>query len=131
MTQIPILEALLHPPLGLLVRSLIPGTWSGSFDLDRPGPTPPFNNVNAYGLTWDFFTVPAGYGRDLWLPNVFDRPMLRGSTIHTGLDSHDLVSEWHDFYSEGTYWLWANPGPTRIHLDVSPGVELTLFWLLV
>lgn len=132
MTQVPILEALLHPPLGALQRSLITGLFTGAGDLTRAtGGPPPFNNVNAYGLTWDFFTVPAGYGRELGNPDLFDRRMIQLSTIHTGFDAHDLISEFHEFRAEGIYWLWNNPGPTRIHYDIAPGVEVVFFWLLV
>lgn len=132
MTQTPILEAILHPPLGILQRELVTGLFSGSGDLTRPAAAPPpFNHVNAYGLSWTFFTVPVGYGRDLWQPQVFDRAMMRLGTVHTDIAGHDLFSEWHDFYSDGIYWLWNNPGPTRIHYDISPGVEVTFYWLLI
>jgi hypothetical protein len=133
MTQVAIFEALSHPPLGTLVRELLPALYTGSGDLTRPAPLPipPFNNVNAFGLTWDFFTVPAGYGRDVQTPAVFDRPMMRLSTVHTGLDGHDIISEWHDFFSDGVYWLWTHAGPTRIHYDISPGVSVSFFWLIL
>jgi hypothetical protein len=57
--------------------------------------------------------------------------MMRLSTVHTDLSGHDITSEWHDFFSEGVYWLWANPGPTRVHYDISPGVVVNFFWLLL
>jgi hypothetical protein len=124
-------ELLLHPPLGLITRELITGVFDGSGDLDRSGPTPPFNHVNAFGLTWDFFTVPAGMGRTLGNPVIYEQRMLQLSTVHEGFDGHALVSEYHDFYAEGIYWLFANPGPLRVHYEIAPGVEVTFFWLLV
>lgn len=132
MTQTPILEALLHPPLGLLRRELVTGLFSGSGELTRPQAVlPPFNNVNAYGLTWDFFTVPAGYGFDEGVVPIYDRRMLQVATTHIDFDDHELVSEFHEFRSQGIYWLWENPGPRRILYDISPGVEITFFWLVV
>jgi hypothetical protein len=116
----------------LLTRELISGTFTGSGDLTRStGALAPFNHVNAYGLTWDFFTVPAGYGFTLGEPNVYDERMVQASTVHTGYDGHDLTSEYHAFYAEGIYWLWDNPGPTRVHYEIAPGVVVVFFWIIV
>jgi len=132
MTLTPISEALLHPPLGLIKRLLIPGTFENSGDLQRmTGALPPFNNVNAYGLTWSFFTIPAGFGQTPGFPVIYDERMLQLSTVHTSFDGHDVISEYHDFRVDGIYWLWQNPGPTRIHYEIAPGVVLTFFWLVV
>lgn len=133
MTQtVPILETILHPPLGLLQRELIPGLLSGSVDLTRnTGSLAPFNNVNAYGLSWAFFTVPIGFGFEIGFPDVYFNRMLQASTVHTDFAGHELVSEYHSFFSEGIYWLWQNPGPSRVHLEIEPGVELQAFWLIV
>lgn len=133
MTQIvPILEQILHPPLGLLQRELISGLFSGAGDLTRPAPLPgPFNHVNAYGLSWTFFTIPAGFGSTPGTPILYEERMLQLSTIHTDLGGHDLISEWHAFFSDGVYWLWENPGPTRVHYEIAPGVQVTFFWLLL
>lgn len=133
MTQtIPILETLLHPPIGLLQRELIPGLVSGSGDLTRStGALAPFDHVNAYGLTWSFFTVPVTFGFDFGSPAVYDERMVQLSTIHTDFVGHDIISEYHAFSVEGIYWLWDNPGPTRIHYEVQVGVQLVLYWLIV
>lgn len=125
---VPVLDAITHPPLGVLQRELIPGIGSGSHDLTRPGGP---LNVNAYGLTWDAFTVPITWGRTLGNPDVFENRLLQASTVHTGIDSHDLVSEYHDFYAEGIYWLWENPFPTRVHVEINVGITLVLFWLIL
>lgn len=126
-TNVPILEAILHPPLGALTRELITGTFTGAHDFTRTvGPVA----VNAYGLAWDIFTLPAGWGITYGQPNVYEPRLLQANTIHTGFDGHDLVSEYHDFYTEGIYWLWANPFPTRVHVEISPGVVLVFHWLI-
>jgi len=130
MTQTPILEALLHPPLGLLKRELITGTFSGSGDLTRSGTTAPFNNVNAYGLTWSFFTVPAPFGFEFGSPDIYEHRMIQLSTIHTDGGAHDFISEFRDFRSEGLYWLWANPGPTKIHYEIQVGVSVVFYCLV-
>jgi len=133
MTQIvPIFEALIHPPLGAIQRELIPGVFSGAGDLDRKtGNLPPFNNVNAYGLTWTFFTVPAAFGRIAGDPIVFEERMLQLSTIHADALGHEFTSEFHDFRSEEIWWLWENTGPTRIHYEIQVGVVVVFFWLII
>lgn len=127
-TNVPVLEAILHPPLGALTREIIPGVFTGSHDFTRPGGP---LAVNAYGLTWDIFTLPTNWGITYGQPNVYSPRLLQANTIHTGLDGHDLVSEYHDFYTEGIYWLWANPFPSRVHVEISPGVELAFFWIII
>lgn len=127
-TNVPVLEAILHPPLGALQRELIPGITSGSHDLTRPvGPL----NVNAYGLTWDILTVPDTWGILFGQPNVWETRLLQANTVHVGLDGHSLISEYHDFFTEGLYWLWFNPFPDHVHVEINIGVALTLFWLVI
>lgn len=126
---VPILNALIHPPIGALARTDITGLFTGSGNLTRPGAFPPFNNVAAYGLTWDFFTVPAGFGSTPGNPVVYEERMVQLSTVHTDILGHDIVSEYHAFSVEGIYWLWENPGPTRIHYEIAPGVQIIFWWL--
>lgn len=133
MTQsVPILDAILHPPLGAMQREIIPGLFTGAGDFQRnDGHLPPWNNVNAYGMTWTFVTVPAGFGFQLGSPIVFDERMLQVSTVHTDFAGHDIISEYHEFHVEGIYWLWANVGPTRVHVEAAPGLSVQLYWLVV
>lgn len=125
-------QSILHPPIGFLQRELIPGTFTDSGDLTRPASVlPPFNNVNAYGLTWSFFSVPVGIGRDLGTPDVFEERMVQLSAMYEDFAGHELVGEFHDFRVEGIYWLWEQAGPKRIHYEILDGVELVFHWLIV
>lgn len=127
MTQVPVFEAIIHPPLGLLQRDLIAGVFTGSGDLTRPsGPL----NVDGYGLTWTFFSVPAPFGYELGSPIVYHDRMIQLSAIHRDLAGHDLVSEYHAFNVEGIYWLWENPFPQRIHYEIQVGVSVIFSWLV-
>jgi hypothetical protein len=129
---IPLFDVLLHPPLGLLQRELISGTFSGAGDLTRnTGALPPFNNVNAYGLTWDIVSIAATEGYRLGQPVIYEHSLIQASTTHRDFAGHDLISEFHDFYSEGIYWLWDNPGPQLVHYEIPINVSLALFWLVV
>lgn len=128
----PIVDLVLHPPLGLLKRELITGTFTGSGDLTRStGALPPFDNVNAYGLTWDIFSISDTIGFTLGSPVVYERRVCQLSTVHRGYDGHDLVSEYHEFAAEGLYWLWDNPGPQRVHYEIPSNVVLVLYWLII
>lgn len=128
---IPVVETLIHPPLGLVKRALITGVFSGEGSLSRPtGALPPFNNVNAYGLTWSIFNIPAGWGRELGSPQYYEPRLVQLSTVHADYEGHQLISEWHDFFSEGVYWLWQNAGPLYVHFVISPGVVLNFWWLV-
>ena len=129
--QWPIGLNLLHPPLGLLQRELIPGLADGIGDLVRPGPTAPFNHVNAFGLSWTFFSVPAPFGYTLGDPRTYHQRMIQLSTVHTDLSGHDTVSDVLDAHAEGLYWLWAEAGPTRVHYEIVPGVRVQFFWLVL
>lgn len=123
---------ILRPPYGALRRELIPGIFSGSGDLDRnTGALPPFNNVNAFGLEWTFFTVPAALGYQVGQPLVYYERMIQLTTIHTDALGHDVVSEIFDAHAEGLYWRWNEAGPTRIHYEIFPFVEVVFQWLIV
>ena len=127
---VPIANTLLHPPLGALRRELITGVYSGSGDLTRPGGFPPFENVNAYGLTWSFFTVPETFGYQLGSPRRYYERMIQLSTIHTDLAGHELVSEDFEAVADGIYWLWSNAGPTRVHYEIIPAVTVLFEWVV-
>lgn len=133
MTQsVPILETLLHPPLGLLQRELITGTFTGSGDLTRAdGHLAPFNHVNAYGLTWSIVTIPDTAGFIIGTPTVWWNRIIQVSTVHEDYAGHAIISEYHEFAVEGIYWLWANPGPTLVHYEIPLDIELALYWLVV
>jgi hypothetical protein len=128
---IPIADALLHPPIGLLKRESI-GTFTGAQDFTRAtGALAPFNHVNAYGLSWDAFTIPAGFGRTPGSPTVYEQRLCQVSVVYTDFAGHDLIGEYHDVFVEGIYFEWVEPGPTKVHVEIAPGVSLTFFWLIV
>lgn len=123
---------LIHPPIGFLRRALITGIFSGSGDLTRAtGALPPFNNVNAYGLTWSIFSVPIGFGKIEGHPDVYYERLVQFSTVHEDFEAHQMISEYHDFHAEGIYWMWETAGPKKVHYEIAPGVQLNLYWLEV
>jgi hypothetical protein len=125
--DVSVIEQFLHPPLGVLTREIIPGLASGSGVLTRPrGPVP----VDAFGVTFTFFTVPAGYGYQLGNIREYDVRMLQLSVVHTLLDGHSIVSENFNVNSDNLPILWAVALPTQIQYYIAPGVQVQFWWLL-
>lgn len=127
---VPIQQFVLHPTFGAMRRELIPGVFSGIGDLTRPGPTVPFNHVNAFGLVWSFITIPETIGFELGTPVIFEDRMVQLSAMHEDNIGNEFVSEFHDFRAEGIWWMWSNAGPSRIHYEIRIGVELAFYWLV-
>jgi len=124
-------RTLLHPPFGWLRREVIAGTFSGSGDLDRnTGALPPFDNVNAYGLRWSFFTVPAPFGYDLGSPRVYHNRMIQITVRYRDALGNDQDLEVYDVHFEQAIF-WKEPGPLLIHYEIAPGVDVVFEWLIV
>jgi len=108
----------------------VSGVFTGSGDLRRPTGPFPFNNVFAFGLTWDFFTVPATFGYELGLRRRYFDRMIELSALHIDGQNHEMVSDQFDAYAEGIYWVWREAAPERIHYEIIPGVSVVFHWLL-
>jgi hypothetical protein len=96
--------------------------------LDRPsGPV----GVDAFGITWDFFTVPAGFGSTPGNPVRYENTMLQLGVVHKDLGTHEYYSEYHSFDAEGIYLTFALLAPVRIDYTIAPGVAVSFFWLVL
>ena len=127
----PIADALFHPPYGSMRRELIAGTFSGGGDLQRAtGAVAPFNNVNAYGLRVSFFTIPAGFGYVVGSPNVYYDRIVQLTAVYEDAVGNADTLESVDIHYE-RFWLWAEPGPLRIHYEVLPGCVVAFQWMIV
>lgn len=129
MPQLPtsVIEQFLHPPLGVLVREIIPGLAAGSGSLTRPrGPVP----VDAFGMTFDFITVPAGLGFVVGNFNEYFDRILQLSVVHTLLDGHSVVSESFDLHQDAQPIVFEQALPTRVDYFIAPGVSVQFFWLV-
>lgn len=124
--QIPIIDALVHPPFGLINRVLIPGLFNGDGTL-----APPQNVAIAltYGISWSFFTVPAKWGRVLGNPDALDPPVLQLAVDYNDLGGHTFTHqvEWQPY--DGLYYFWNEPLPLALRYHIAPGVSLNFFWL--
>jgi len=126
--ELPIKVPFMQLPIELVVRETIAGVFSGSGSLTRPaGPI----GVDAFGITWDFFTVPAGFGSTPGNPTQFENRMLQLGVVHQDLGTHQYYSEFHDFTVEGIYLMFSLIAPVRVDYTIAPGVEVSFFWLVL
>lgn len=118
-----------HPPWGSLSRELI-GTFSftGSVHvLQRVrGPV----TVDAFGLAWGLFTIPAGAGFQKGVVKTYHDRFLQVGVRFTDLGGHDFYGEMLDIDQDGAYHLFDQPLPTAIDIYVFPNYAITLYWLL-
>lgn len=123
---IPIIDQLVHPSIGLLTRSASLGVFSGGGTL-----TPPQNPLVAltYGLTWDFFTVPVGFGFAVGDPNIYFDRILQLSSEYVELGGHSILTQVADVRTDGDKYMWEEPLPLAVHYYIAPGVSVTFFWL--
>jgi len=123
-----VIDQFLHPPLALCTREIIVGLKTGAGTLTRVrGPVP----VDAFGITFTFFTVPDGYGYVPGVVREYHRRIIDLAIIHTMLDGHQVVSERHSIYSEDKPVLWSIALPARVEYDIAPGVQVQFHWILV
>jgi hypothetical protein len=85
---------------------------------------------NAYGATWSWFTIPAGFGyRDGVLLEYHQR-LFQFTVIREGADDALYRDELFDEQSEGGTVTWKQPFPTEVQYDVTPGVAVVWRWLI-
>lgn len=115
-------------PIQLVVRETITGVFSGSGSLTRPsGPI----GVDAFGITWDFFTIPAGFGSTPGNPTLYENQMLQLGVVHQDLGTHQYFSEYHAFNVEGIYLMFSLLAPVEVQYTIAPGVQVVFFWLVL
>ena len=112
--------------------------FEGDGELTRPAfAFPPFNNVNAFGIAVDFFTIPERIGRKHGFIDQFEERIVQICTVHTDQDGHDFVSEYmwqvEEFsgvFCDGAVWIWANAGPTKVGYSIFPGCVVVFHWMI-
>jgi len=128
--QVSIIQQFLHPPVGLLVREVIPGApFSGLRAFDRPRG---LTRVDAFGIRWLVTFAPAGYGVTPTAgQNRFDRDVMNIAVRHQLLDGEIVVTEEVFMRSATGQLLFAESFPFIVDIEAAPGVEFSAWWLLV
>jgi hypothetical protein len=126
--QIPIIDALVHPPIGLLTRVAVPGN-------PQTGPflalAPPQNPVIAltYGVVLRIHAVGAFHGRDVSFPVQYDPPLGKMVSQYTDLSGFGVVQQIEEWTYDNQWYVWNESLPTLWSIYLSPDVTVDLFWL--
>jgi hypothetical protein len=125
-----VIQQFLHPPVGLLSRSVIVGSPFSDYHLftRTVGPI----GVFAFGIAWALDTWPAGYGREGGvISNMFDRDVLKMTVFHRLADGSDVRTEEVRTRLQASYILFSESFPFSVATELSPGVTATFYWLLL
>jgi len=123
-----VVQALNHPPFGVLSRDTHPTTIdSTTLYIQRiRGPV----NVDAFGISFDFFTIPAPFGSTFGVVNRYETRILQWAAQYTDLTGHDVLSQTTDVYEEGVYYYFDDLFPTKIVVSVTLGCVVIPQWLV-
>jgi hypothetical protein len=126
--NIPIIDQLVHPSIGLLSRVAVPGN-------PQAGPfiavAPPQNPLIAltYGVVLRINIVGAKHGRDVSFPIVYDPPLGRIAVSYTDLSGLQIIRQVTDWLYDDQDFMWEEPLPALVTVYTQPDVSLNLFWL--
>jgi len=129
MSDVSIIQQFLHPPVGLLVKEVIPGNpHSGLNGLQR---IRGLTNVDAFGIAWLVTFAPAGYGVSPRAgTNVYDRPVIDIAVQHRFLDGSLNITFQQSYDLVAGHILFEESFPYIVDVELGPGVQADLHWLL-
>lgn len=116
-----------HPPIGVISRETHSSIDSTTLNIQRiRGPV----NVDAFGISFDFFTIPAEFGWANGITKRYENRILQFSPLFTDLSGHNFHQEPTDVYEEGLYWYFPDLFPTQIDVFVTVGCVVIPYWLV-
>lgn len=125
--DIPIIDQLVHPSIGLLTESAVPGNpIAGPFISLGP---PQGLTALTYGIKFRINTVGAFHGRDVSFPVVYNPPLARASVIYRNLSGLAITRQVTDVLYDAQDLMWEEPLPFSVTVYMQPDVLLDLFWL--
>lgn len=101
---------------------------TGRGSLARPGGA---LNVNAYGLTWQFTSIPAAFGRRDGAVAVYHERILQLVRVDKDRAGNAYLGESFDIHTEGGRIVWGLGIPDQLLYDVTPGCVVQICWLLL
>jgi len=126
--NIPIIDQLVHPSIGLLTRVAVAGN-------PQAGPfiavAPPQNPLVAltYGVVLRINSVGTFHGRDVSFPIIYTPPLGRISVSYNDLSGLQIVRQVSDWLYDDQDFVWEEPLPSLLQVYTAPDVSLNLFWL--
>jgi len=129
MPQVPsgVIGILEHPPYGVLSRETGFTLTAGVTQIQRiRGPV----NVDAFGLSFSFVTIPAKFGRTQQVHLDYELPIVEFAPLYTMFDGHQVYGPSQVLTHEGDLLFLDQLFPTRIDVWVQVGCAVTQFWLV-
>jgi len=111
------------PPPQFVVRSPAPFEMVGEFDISVP--------VGTYGLIWTFTLVPIGIGFNPGIPRLYHGEMVTLTEFHLDPGTSEFAINRVVSQMEGVPYQFVQPQPTKLHIEVLPGVRAAGQWLIL
>ena len=129
MVQVPqgVVQLIAQPPFGILRRETLGPLTAGLSSVQRVrGPI----GVDAFGISFSFFTIPAAFGWTDGVVKVYEERILQWAPIYTDLTGHDFVGGIYDLHQEGELLFFPQALPTRIDVSVQVGCTVIFYFLV-
>lgn len=122
-----IIEALAHPPLGVLNRVAVPGN-------PQAGPfislAPPIGvGFATYGVCLRINSVSPGHGHDVSFPVEYRPALGKMCTTYTDLSGALVVQQVELWTFDDQWYVWNTALPSLWNLFLYPNVTVNLFYL--
>lgn len=92
--------------------------------------------VDAVGMTFNFITIPAAFGRFAGCATEYERRIVQFAPVYHSLSTltdpggHDFYANFTDVYHEGEYYFFPQLLPSRVDCYVTVGCTVSIDWLL-
>jgi hypothetical protein len=122
-----VVGALEHPPYGILTRETLGPLTAGLTTVHRTrGPI----GVDAFGVSFDFFTIPAAFGSTQQVHLDYEVPIVEFAPLYTMLDGHQVYGHSQVLTHEGDLYFFDQLLPTQVDVWVQVGCTVILFFLV-
>ncbi len=120
-----IIEALIHPNYGSLTFDTGLPLTHGLAQIKRiRGPI----NVDAFGIKFDFFTIPAAFGWTQQVHKDYEVPIAEWAAVYTILSGGTVYGPSQVLTHEGEIYYFDQILPTRIDVWVQVGCTIIPSW---
>jgi hypothetical protein len=129
MVQVPsgIITGLAHPPYQLLQRETAPALSTGLYTVTRTrGPI----GVDAFGITFSFFTVPAAFGHTDTAVLNYEEPICSFAAEYKLLDGGFVLEPETMIHHEGGLYFFSGLFPNKLYVWVQVGCTVIPRFLL-
>jgi len=127
--QVPsgIIGLLSHPPYGLLTREIGFTLTAGLTQIQRiRGPV----LVDAFGVSFSFFTVPIKFGRTQQVNLDYEVPIVEFAPVYTLFDGNQIQGPPTVLTHEGDILYFDQLLPTHVNVWVQVGCVVVQYWVV-